>query len=86
MRDFLCAHQQINRAAHECVGHVEADDVWRELPTWQARSRLCVAVHHKFEMLICGIYVPVVTGAEFNAVGWMDRTSLNRYLFPFTIN
>lgn len=69
MRHSLCAYQHVHCAAHECVGHVETDDVWRELPTWQARSRLCVAVHHKFEMLIRGDYVPVVTGAGFSTVG-----------------
>jgi hypothetical protein len=46
VRDFLRACQHVHCAAHECVGHVEADDVWRELPTRQTRSntkfpRLC---------------------------------------------
>lgn len=69
MRHFLCAHQQINRPAYECVGHVEADNVWRELPTWQTRSSVCIAVHHKFKIVIRGGYVPVVTGAVSSTVG-----------------
>jgi len=50
------ADQQINRAADECVGHVETDDVWRELPTRQARSSMCVALDHKLKIFLIPLH------------------------------
>lgn len=51
MGDFFCAYQQIYGAPDEGVGHVEADDVWRELAARQAGAGVGVGVHHKMNQL-----------------------------------